>query len=94
MTFRCIWWVPISPEQEGDQKGPKKPLETTEEDLEDPLGGGGRELSATVSGVAEGSGKDGESFGFDLRVVAAVISRPAGTALPRASPAELQRGVV
>lgn len=36
----------------------------------------GRRCVATVSRIAEGSGKDRDSFGFDFRVVAAVISPP------------------
>lgn len=36
----------------------------------------GRRCVATASRIAEGSGKDRDSFGFDFRVVAAVISPP------------------
>lgn len=42
------------------------------------LWGGAGDASgvATVSRIAEGSGKDRDSFGFDFRVVAAVIPPP------------------
>lgn len=39
-------------------------------------GGGARAGAATASRIAEGSGKDRDSFGFDFRVVAAVIPPP------------------
>lgn len=42
---------------------------------------------------AEGSGKERDSFGFDFRVVGAIILPPRG-ALPGPAPDELQGGVV
>lgn len=49
--------------------------------------------AATASRIAEGSGKDRDSFGFDFRVVAAVIPPPWGP-LPGPGPDKLQSSVI
>lgn len=53
----------------------------------------GRRRVATVSRIAEGSGKDRDSFGFDFRVVAAVISPPWGP-LPGPASDKLQSSII
>ena len=53
MMFRCIQWVPISPKQEGDQKGPKVPPDTTEEDLKEPLETTGEDLEEPLETTGE-----------------------------------------
>lgn len=54
---------------------------------------GGRRCVATASRIAKGSGKDRDSFGFDFRVVAAIIFPPWGP-LPGPAPSKLQSSII
>ena len=50
-------------------------------------------MAATASRIAEGSGKDRDSFGFDFTIVAAIIPPPQGP-LPGPGPDELESSII